>query len=207
MGVSSPSFQISLTRLSGAIGIFGGLMWGILWMLQTFVHGPTQAGLGSGIYGPILFFPWILFVISWLGFYMQWRHKIRILGHIGYTITFIAMVMIGAGLFLVEVIGNSDAYIPVFVVGLLGSGIGFLLFGTGVLRSGFWPRRIGIVLLVMGLRPFLLALSWPIRGLNPGVVIGYASLLVPELLFSICWLVFGYFIGFGGYIPTLSHEG
>ena len=207
--MSASKSRMNIPRWSGLAGIIGGLLWGILWTLQTFVHGPTQAGLGSGVYGPYLFLPWSLFVISWMGIYVEWRPQFRKLALAGYAVTLIALVMVGAGLFLVEVLGISDAYIPLFAMGLLSLGVGLFLFGVAILQSVIWPRWIGVVLIIMSVTPFALALSWPIRGAEFGDFVGYASLIAPELLFGVGWLLIGYFIGFSKHrpIPSMNRSG
>ena len=194
--MSASESLINIPRWSGLAAITGGLLWGILWTLQTFVHGPTQAGRGSGVYGPYLFLPWSLFVISWLGVYVERRPQFRKLALAGYAVTLIALVMVSAGLFMVEVLDSDNAYIPLFVMGLLSMGVGLFLFGVAILRSEIWPRWSGVVLIIMSVTPYALALSWPIRGAEFGDFVGYASLLAPELLFSVGWVLIGYFIGF-----------
>ena len=205
--MSASESRIKFSRWSGLAGITGGLLWGILWTLQTFVHGPTQAGRGSGVYGPYLFLPWSLFVISWLGVYVEWRPQFRKLALAGYAVTLIALVMVGAGLFMVGVLDISDAYIPLFAMGLLSSGVGLFLFGVAILRLEIWPRWSGVVLIIMSVTPFALALSWPIRGAELGDFIGYTSIIAPELLFSVGWVLIGYFIGFRKHRPMLSGAG
>ncbi len=148
----------TLYRLSG-LGLLIGSVFSITGTLvRTFQLNPL-----SVFYTPaelLTLFAALLALLSLPGIYLRQANRAGVIGLIGFVLLYAATVILGASSSLVSAIlvpflaqhaptlGQPPAMFFVFIIAVLASTVGQILFGIATLRAHIFPRGAAILLLV-----------------------------------------------------------
>ena len=167
-----------LLRLSGAALLVGGLLNILTTVISTFLFtGPAPTSTVWTSVQLLVFIGSLLALIGLPGVYLVQARQTGWLGLIGFILSFLAGIILGAGGEIVSgfvlpwLATNAPklaaeqgppALIVVFIVINLGGAVGAVLLGLATMRAGVLPRGAGVLLIVGGVVTVITAAPFPV---------------------------------------------
>ena len=124
-------------RLSGLLALLGGLMLGILYLADPFIHDTME-----NIYVSVSV---TLMGVGLVGVYLKQKESIGMVGLAGFSLALAGFAALAAGIVVSELWGL------IFLGAVMLIPVGLVFFGAASLRAGILPKWSRSLLLLMGL--------------------------------------------------------
>lgn len=173
-----PSMRVP--RLGSLGAVLGGAMLAIMNVAPFTGFGAVTAALP----GWLQFLLPLFFLAAILGLHSLCRGRTGALGRAGAALILLSLMSTFAGMLS---LAYADALWILVFVGLLGTFVGFVLFGVAVIRVGLLGRW-SFMPLVVG----VLGLASAFNGEPAYSRIGYSAGMVLWILFALAWVLLGY---------------